>query len=99
MIWISAAERLSQTNSGIEPLAARQRSLKPKRSRKGRMSVFCTWCIGCGRVAKLSVIAGSDYLDSQGSEWLKPQLAALARIGWAFHEDLGAYCEACSRPN
>jgi len=56
-------------------------------------------CMGCGCVAELTVIAGPDYLDSHGSEWLEPQRAALERIGWILHEDLGAYCEACSQPN
>jgi hypothetical protein len=53
-------------------------------------------CLGCGCVAELTVIAGPDYLDSHGSEWLEPQRAALERIGWILHEDLGAYCEAFS---
>jgi len=42
-------------------------------------------CMGCGCVAELTVIAGPDYLDSHGSEWLEPQRAALERIGWILH--------------
>jgi hypothetical protein len=56
-------------------------------------------CKGCGRTTEMTVIAGPDYPDIDGIEWLDRQLAALKQIRWVFHEGLGAYCQACSQPN
>jgi hypothetical protein len=54
-------------------------------------------CAACRDKVLISFSAGENYPDSQGDEFLRPQLEALDQVGWGAVDEVGALCPACRR--
>ena len=54
-------------------------------------------CAGCRDKVVISFFAGENYPDSQGDEFLRPQIEALYQAGWGAVDEVGALCPTCIR--